>query len=64
MGLHQPKVVYDLPGTHMPTIFTSIWAGRDPDKALKHTKEFLGRALRAQGNRDVESIVGSVRIIK
>ena len=62
MGLHQPEVIYDLPGAKVPTVFTSVWAGRDEGKLLSHTKEFLGRALRAQGNPDVERIVNSVRI--
>ena len=64
MGLHQPRIVYDLPEMDTPAVFTSVWAGRDEEKALKHTKEFLGRALRAQGRHDVNRIVDSVRIVR
>ena len=62
MGLHQAKVVYDLPEMNVPAIFTSIWAGRDPDKTLKHAKDFIGRALAERQDR--LTIVDSVRIVK
>jgi hypothetical protein len=58
----QPEVVYSMPESDVPVIFTSIWAGRNEEQALKHAKDFLGRALAAREDR--LSIVDSVRIVR